>query len=337
MTPIRERNPVAVGVVGIVVLVVIGLLTYFSADLPLIGGGTVYTADFTESAGLVSGNEVRIAGVTVGKVTGVGLAGNHVRVTFRVKDVWVGDASTVAIKIKTLLGEKYLAVDPLGAADQNTAQDIPTSRTVSPFDVTDAFSGLANTVGQIDTKQLAQSFEAISNTFSDTPPQLHQALTGLSALSRTISSRDDQLAQLLANTKQITATLAGDDSKFQSLLSDGNLLLSELQRRRDAIGALLTSTEALSTQLSGLVTDNDATLGPMLTELDQVADVLQRNQDNLTKALSLAGPYYRMVGNTLGNGRWMDAYVCGLIPQEDLAPGTGPSSGCLPTRPTGGK
>jgi phospholipid/cholesterol/gamma-HCH transport system substrate-binding protein len=75
----------------------------------------------------------------------------------------------------------------------------------------------------------------------------------------------------------------------------------------------------------------------MLTELDQVTDVLQRNQGNLTKALSLAGPYYRMVGNTLGNGRWMDAYVCGLIPQEDLAPGTGPSSGCLPTRPTGGK
>jgi phospholipid/cholesterol/gamma-HCH transport system substrate-binding protein len=336
MTPIRERNPVVVGVVGIVVLVVVGLLTYFSEDLPLIGGGTSYAADFTESAGLVSGNEVRVAGVTVGKVTGVGLAGNHVRVTFRVKGVWVGDSSTVAIKIKTLLGEKYLAVDPLGTTDQDPHEDIPTGRTVSPFDVTDAFNGLANTIGQIDTKQLAQSFEAISTTFGDTPPQLHQALTGLSALSETISSRDTQLAQLLANTRQITATLAGDDSQFQSLLSDGNLLLSELQQRRDTIGSLLTGTESLATQLSGLVADNSATLGPMLTELDQVTDVLQRNQDNLDKALSLAGPYYRMVGNTLGNGRWMDAYVCGLIPQEDLAPGTGPSSGCLPTRPSGG-
>jgi phospholipid/cholesterol/gamma-HCH transport system substrate-binding protein len=314
VTSIRERNPVVIGAVGIVVLVVVGLLVYFAEDLPLIGGGTTYTADFTESAGLVSGNEVRIAGVTVGKVTGVDLAGNHVRVTFRVNDEWVGNASTVAIKIKTLLGEKYLAVDPLGTADQNPDQDIPTSRTVSPYDVTEAFNGLADTVGKIDTKQLAQSFEDISTTFADTPPELHQALTGLASLSETISSRDVQLAQLLANTKQITATLAGDDSQFQTLLSDGNLLLGELEARRDAIGSLLTGTEALSTQLTGLVADDNAQLGPMLTELDQVTDVLSANQANLTKALSLAGPYYRLVGNSLGNGRWLDAYICGLVP-----------------------
>jgi phospholipid/cholesterol/gamma-HCH transport system substrate-binding protein len=336
VTPIRERNPVVVGVVGIVVLAVVALLAFYSDDLPLIGGGTSYSADFTESAGLVSGNEVRVAGVKVGKVTGVSLAGNHVRVTFKVKDTWVGNASTAAIRIKTLLGEKYLAIDPLGAADQNPDQDIPSSRTVSPYDVTDAFNGLANTIGQIDTRQLAQSFQAISNTFADTPPELHQALTGLSALSETISSRDDQLAQLLANTKQITATLAGDDSQFQQLLSDGNLLLSELRQRRDTIGSLLTGTEALAKQLSGLVDDNNKQLGPTLTELDQVTTVLQRNQDNLNKALSLAGPYYRMVGNTLGNGRWLDAYVCGLIPQADLAPGAGPSTGCEPPKQSGG-
>ncbi|HEY1571064.1 MAG TPA: MCE family protein [Pseudonocardiaceae bacterium] len=331
MKSIRERDPVLVGLAGLGILVVIVLLVFFSGSLPIIGGGTTYTADFTEAAGLRSGNEVRVAGVKVGSVTGVSLDGNHVEVTFRVKDTWVGDASTAAIKIKTLLGEKYLAVDPLGAAAQHPGQPIPPSRTTSPYDVTQAFSDLANTVGQIDTQQLAQSFEAISGAFANTAPDVHAALTGLSALSQTIASRDNQIAQLLASTKRVTGMLAQDDSQFQALINDGNLLLNELQARRDAISALLTGTEQLAVQLSGLVTDNSATLHPALTELDQVTTVLQRNQNNLNRALALAGPYYRLVGNTLGNGRWFDVYLCGLVPQSYLPPVFQPQTqvGCV--------
>jgi phospholipid/cholesterol/gamma-HCH transport system substrate-binding protein len=92
----------------VVVLPVVGLLAYFSQDLPIIGGGTQYAADFTEAAGLLAGNGVLVAGVKVGQVTGVDLAGNHVRVTFRGKGGWIGDRSTAVIKIRTLLGEKFI-------------------------------------------------------------------------------------------------------------------------------------------------------------------------------------------------------------------------------------
>ncbi|GAA2106395.1 MCE family protein [Actinomadura alba] len=336
MTPIRERDPVAVGLAGIALLTVIALLAYFSDDLPVIGGGTTYTADFTEAAGLDSGNEVRVAGVKVGKVTEVALDGAHVKVSFRVKDTWIGDASTAAIAIKTLLGEKYLAVDPLGGARQNPARRIPVGRTTSPYDVTAAFNGLARTVGELDTEQLARSLQTISSTFRDTPPDVRKALDGLSALSRTISSRDAELARLLANTEQVTASLSGQSGRFEALLRDGNLLLAELRRRRNAIGSLLTGTRALASELSGLVADNNAQLGPTLRALNQVTTVLHRNQKNLDRALALAGPYYRLVGNTLGNGRWFDTYLCGLVPPSYLPPGTAPDPGCVPPKPGGG-
>ena len=129
ITPIRERNPVAVGLVGLAILAIITAATYFSGNLPFIGGGTGYTAYFAEAAGLQPGNEGRVAGVTVGKVTGVSLAGDQVKVTFTVKNTWVGDQSTVAIDIKTILGSKYLALDPLGPASQDPSAAIPVSRT----------------------------------------------------------------------------------------------------------------------------------------------------------------------------------------------------------------
>jgi phospholipid/cholesterol/gamma-HCH transport system substrate-binding protein len=332
--PVNNRRPVLAGIAGIVLAAVLALVAFNADRLPIIGGGTTYTADFTESAGLRSGNEVRVAGVKVGTVTSVALHGGVVRVDFRVKDTWVGDASTAAIRIKTVLGEKFLALDPLGAGPQDPDVTIPAARTASPYDVTEAFGELSDTVDQIDTDALAKSFEVMSDTFRDTPDSVRGALRGLSDLSRTISSRDAQLAQLLAATKQITGRLADDNTRFQALLADGNLLLAEVQRRRDAIAALLTGTRELSQQISGLVADNTATLGPALASLDRVTDVLQRNQDNLSRALALAGPYYRMVGNAIGNGRWFDAYLCGLVPDAYREPGgrPGPETGCIPPR-----
>jgi phospholipid/cholesterol/gamma-HCH transport system substrate-binding protein len=333
MKPLSERNPIAVAIVGLVLLGLLAFAVFDSANLPIIGGGTGYTAYFAEAAGLQAGNEVRVAGVTVGRVTGISLAGNKVAVNFKVKGAWVGNGTTAAIKIKTLLGDKFLALDPVGTQPQNPATPIPLSRTTSPYDVTQAFNGFGQEVTQIRTVQLGKSLQTLAEAFSGTPPYTRSALRGLASVSRSIATRDVQLAGLLRGARNVTGALAGQNAKFAKLLGDGNLLLAELRQRQAAIHALLTGTQALAVQLSGLVTDNQAKLGPALAELDRVTTVLAANQANLKKALALAGPYYRLLGNALGNGRWFDTYLCGVVPKSYLPPGTGPATGCEPPKP----
>ncbi|MFD6369984.1 MCE family protein, partial [Streptomyces roseolus] len=275
---------------------------------------------------------VRVAGVKVGEVTGVSLDGPKVKVTFEVGDAWVGDRSTAAIAIKTLLGEKYLALDPLGSARQDPGARIPLSRTTSPYDVTQAFQDLSGTIDDIDTGKLAESFRTISDTFKDSPPHVRSAADGLSRLSLTVSKRDTELARLLENSATFTRTLKDKKSSFEVLLEDGGSLLGELQKRRDAIRALLKGSRALGTELSGLVGDNDKQLGPTLKALGRVTDVLEKNSGQLDKTLALVGPYYRLVGNTLGNGRWFDSYLCGVVPRNYLPEGSRPATGCMPPK-----
>jgi phospholipid/cholesterol/gamma-HCH transport system substrate-binding protein len=138
-------------------------------------------------------------------------------------------------------------------------------------------------------------------------------LRGLSALSRTIASRDQQLTQLLRNTRSISDVLATDDPQIAALVRDGNVLLQELQARSDAVTQLFDGTQRLSRQLIGLVHDNSATLRPALTQLDRVTSILQTNQANLQHALHLLGPYYGLLTDALGNGPWLDTYLCGLF------------------------
>jgi phospholipid/cholesterol/gamma-HCH transport system substrate-binding protein len=329
MKAFSERSPVKVGLVGGLVMLVFGLFTFNYESLPLIGGGTTYTAQFRESAGIRPDAEVRVAGVKVGKVTEVELKGPIVLISFTVKGAWIGDQSIAAIKIKTLLGQKNLNLEPRGSNDQNPDEAIPVNRTVTPYDVSDAFADLAKTTGQIDTAMLAQSFTTLAETFTAaTPDEVKSAFTGLSKMSQSIATRDEDLRKLLANGNAFTKTIADRNAQLEAFFKDGGVLLQEFNRRKEAISALLKGTKELSKQLAGLADDNKAQLGPALDQLDRVAEVLQRNQQHLDKSLRLAGPFYRLVGNAVGSGRWIDTYICGLVPAG--------GGGCVPHKPGGG-
>jgi phospholipid/cholesterol/gamma-HCH transport system substrate-binding protein len=320
MKPLKQRNQAAVGAVTVMLIVLSALAAYNANDLPLIGGGTTYTAHFAESADLQPENEVQVAGVRVGEVTEVELDGKQVLVTFRIQRQGVASTSRLgadteaSIEIKTLLGEKFVALRPRGEGTLDPNTPIPVERTTTPFQVQDAFDQLETTVSDVDTEQLAESFDVLSDTFADTPEHLRDAMSGLSALSRTLSSRDDELSTLLANTSQMSETLAGRNETIKQVIGDSNLLLAELQQRKDAIRQLLTGTRTLSAELSGLVEDNREQLRPALDELNKVTDVLQRNQDNLSRSLELLAPFTRMGANVTGNGRWFEGYLCGLVP-----------------------
>jgi phospholipid/cholesterol/gamma-HCH transport system substrate-binding protein len=306
------RNPVATAIIGLLVVVLVVVLAFNGPAI--FGGGTTYQAEFREAAGLTAGDMVTVAGVEAGRVQDVELEGDHVLVTFKVTDAWVGDRTSASIQIRTLLGAKTLALDPQGDEELRADRTIPLARTSSPFDVVEAFDGLSGTLDQVDTGQLAQSLGTLSDTFRDTPPEIRGALDGLSRLSTTIASRDEEIRRLLAGTHELAGVLSDRNADVEKLLKDGNLLLGELQRRREAIGKLLDGTIALSEQLRGLVADNEDQLRPTLEQLDKVAALLQRNKDSLGAGIRDLAVFVRLFANATGNGEWFDNYICALLP-----------------------
>ncbi|UYP18092.1 MCE family protein [Rhodococcus sp. Z13] len=310
----KRRSPAAAGALGIVVILLATLSAFFLDSLPIIGAGATYKAEFSEAAGLKPTNEVRIAGVKVGKVTGIELEGDRVVVSFQVKDAWIGNDTSASIQIKTILGQKYLALDPRGSEVLNPDDRIPLERTVAPYDVIEAFSSAATTLGEIDSDQLADSFRALSDAFADTPDDIRASLDGIGRLSETISSRDQELKKLLEATGNVSQVLADRNAEFNRLISDGALLVAELNNRQQAISQLLEGTKRLSTELSGLVEENREQIGPALQKLRGVVDILQENNDNIDRAMQLYEPFARVYTNVVGNGRWFDQVVVNLTP-----------------------
>ncbi|TAL22239.1 MAG: MCE family protein [Frankiales bacterium] len=331
MIPFRERNKTVIGSVGILSILAL-LAGSFSVDAII--GGEEYKAEFTEAAGLRPNDEVRISGVKVGKVLSVDLAGDRVQVEFRANDdARIGDRTRADIRIKTLLGRKFLMLTPEGDGELEPGGVIPLARTTSPYDIAEAFQDLSTSVGEIDDEQLARSFTVLAETFRDTPDEVRISLEGLGRLSRTLASRDQELRALLDRSRGVSQVLAERDEDLTAFLADSSLVLQEVARRREAISRLLDTTVVLSEQLRALVRENRADLAPALERLRNVTDMLRSNQANLDASLVRLAPFVRVFANNLGNGRWFDTLVQNLLTPVGFCPGTWGEDG---TQCTGG-
>lgn len=310
MKPFRERNPVVIGVIGFAVILLLMLGAFRADKLPIIGAGDVYHADFAEIGALKKGNEVRIAGVPVGKVQGVSLDGDKVDVKFKLdKGVKLGRDTGASVGIRTLLGATYLAVEPSGSGTLKKGSTIPVSRTTPPYDVVDAFSDLSVTTDALDVDQISKALNTLSDVAAKTPREFKGAIKGVSDLSRNLANRDEQINTLLENLKKVTGVLNARNDNLEALFKDSAVLFQAVSSRRDAIHQLLVSTQQISTELSALVKDTRADLKPALTQLDTVTTMLRKNEASLDESLRVLPGFFRVFSNALGVGPWFETYV----------------------------
>jgi phospholipid/cholesterol/gamma-HCH transport system substrate-binding protein len=310
----RDRNPVTIGAISLAVIASLMLLAFKAGDLPLIGGGDTYYAHFSEAGGLKVNDEVRIAGVRIGKVHSIELDGDKVKVGFKAKGAEFGPQTGAEIRVKTILGAMYVALVPAGSGQLKEGATIPVERTRSPYDIVEVFEGLAERSERIDTDQLATALETLSTLTQNTPEEFRAALSGVSALSANVAARDEELNRLLRNLEKVSGVLGDRSEDIITLMEDGDVLFRALVQRRQAVHNLLTSTSQLSQQLTGLVRDTRADLKPALDELEGVVDLLLDNQENLDQSLKLMAPFYRVFANTLGNGPWFDTIIQNFPP-----------------------
>lgn len=317
--PLAERNRPAVGAVGILLLVALVMAVFSYDRLPFVKGTSDYAAYFTEAGGIKAHSDVRVSGLDVGRVVGVGLEGNRVRVRFTVrKGVVLGDRTEAAIKTETVLGNKYLELTPRG--DGRLTGPIPVERTTSPYDLPDALGDLTAVISGLDTTQLSSALTTLAETFKDTPPDLKMALQGVARFSDTLDKRDATLRQLLADANKVTGVLAQRSEQIAGLVVNSNALLSELLSQRNSVDALMTNLTAVSRQVSAVVDDNRQQLKPAVDKLNGVLEILDNRRADLQRTLYLFRRYAMSFGEVLGSGPFFKASVVNLIPGQLAQP-----------------
>ncbi|WP_029114837.1 MCE family protein [Mycobacterium sp. URHB0044] len=321
MLKYRGTQLIRAGLIGIVLIVLVITIGLQPQVLWSMASSIRYQALFTEAGGLSPGNDVKVSGVKMGLVSDVALSHGKALVTFALDGkVRLGSDTTAHIRTGTVLGERMLTLEPAGNGTMHPNDVIPASRTSSPYSLTNAVSDLTSNTAGTDTASLNQSLDTLSEMIERMAPQLGPAFDGLTRLSQSLNGRNGSLSELLKSAADVTGILSQRSQQVNTLILNANDLLGVLNERRYAIVNLLANTSALSQQLSGLVADNENELAPTLEKLNSVSEMLERNRDNIAKAIAGLAKYQVTQGESVNNGFYYNAFVGNLIPSQSLQP-----------------
>lgn len=319
MKTFQERNPILIGVVGLVGVAVVGAAVLNYDKLPFVSAQDSYSAYFAEAGGLTSGAAVEVSGFEVGKVDSVTLDGARVLVRFRIDDdIHLGDRTEAAVKTKSLLGSKILDVVPRGDGHQDGV--IPLDRTRSAYQLPDAIGDITAQISGLNTDQLSNSLEALSDTFRDTPADLQIAVDGVARFSDTLDQRDAQLRALLANANKATGVLAERSDQIVRLVNDTNALLVALEGQSAALEQISRNISALATQIKGFISDNRNTLKPALDKLNGALTIVDNRKAQVQQSIKGFTTYAFALGESIASGPFFKAYLSNLLPGQFIQP-----------------
>lgn len=299
---------------GLIAVALLGLLCAMVVMLSLVSfGKKTYTAHLQHTAGLRAGEDVQVAGVSVGEVKSVELSGTEVIATFTLdKDIRLGSETRAMVRVATLLGTHMLKVDPRGAGElpDNT---IPQSQTEVPYNLQDVLEVGASKLGELDAKGLAKALTAVTEAMKSGSSELRPALEGIQRVSTVLSTRMTQAGDLLLAAKSVSDQLSKSSKDIVELMRMSQLVLDEVVRRRAVLHELLVDVTALARSLKAITVEADEELGPTLKDLNVTLDTLRAHDKDLTETLRVMAPTARYIANIGGNGPWLDVYLPGAV------------------------
>ncbi|MFL6263725.1 MAG: MlaD family protein [Thermoanaerobaculia bacterium] len=251
------KSLVKVGVFATLCLVVLGILIWKIEDLnPFAKKGQRLHAVFQSVAGLDDKASVRIAGVRVGHVDGLGLLGTRARVNIRMeRPVPLTVGTTARIANLGLLGEKYIELVP-GPPNAPPLPDDAVLVGATPPSLDDAMAKI-NDIGASIQKVTSQL------SGSDVAGGINRLLTDIQLTS----------AEIRALVAENRANVASSVRNIDSLTA---VLARELPR-------LASQTQAALDQISMLVKENRGNVSDSLGNIRELTEKLQTSADNLNK------------------------------------------------------
>ncbi|ORB32595.1 MCE family protein [Mycolicibacterium parafortuitum] len=308
---------------GVLTVLVIAAVLGGALGLGKLGvGRATYRADFLQAAGLTPGDQVTVAGVRVGAVRAMRLEGDHVVVTMDIDNgVRLGADTRAAIKLTTLLGARYVDVQPAGGGELD-GHRIPLAHTEVPYDLQTALQDATTTFEAVDARKIAQSMTTMAEQLRGAPEILPRALGNIEDVSAVIAARRDQISDMLTSSQKVTQLLGRQQSSLGLLITRGHDVLGELAARRQLIVRMIDATTALVNQLRPILVDDRTQIDDLLANLDRMLAAVGDNDAVLRSTLQMMPVPLRNFTNATGNGNefdftssggtMIDSYMCAI-------------------------
>jgi phospholipid/cholesterol/gamma-HCH transport system substrate-binding protein len=327
------------------------------------GDKTTYSARFTDVNGLLTGDDVRIAGVVVGSVDKIQIVDRRMaQVDFSVdSSLRVPASATAGVLYKNLIGQRFLSLGQ-GAGATGAAlaagDTIPVEHTKPPLNLTTLFNGFKPLFTALDPQQVNQLSMQIVQTLQGEGGTVQSLLASTASLTSTIADKDQVIGQVIDNLNGVLGTINQHDQQLDELVVSLQQLVSGLSADRQPIGDAITSIGELTDVTGGFLADARPPLKDDIAALGDLSSNLDAAKPTIERFLAFTPYKLNKISRAASYGSWFQFYLCGLsgsigvgglVPAQELpvfrsdAPRCGPNpdgvdgqpSPLLPSPPPG--
>ena len=287
-----------------------------------ISGTKKYKALFTDVTALEKGDDIRIAGVKEGQVTGLKVVndpastngGRVAQVTFALsKDITMSQQSALLqLRYRNLVGQRYISLSPGSNAGAQVAPGgtIPLAQTKPALDLTvllNGFKPLFTALTPDDVNKL--SYEIIQ-TLQGEGGTVDTLLAHTASLTNTIADKDQVVGSVIDNLDSVLTTVAQRDGQLSDLVVQLQRLVSGLAQDRFAIGDSLQGIDNLATATIGLLHPARPLIHTDVQQLGKLTKVLSDTRGTIDKELKILPVKLNQIIRTATYGGWFNFYLC---------------------------
>lgn len=278
-------------------------------------------AEFSDATGLLNGDVVKAAGVTVGRVNEIRIRNGMAVVTMAIdQDARIPDDVGAQIRFRNLIGQRLVKlVQPEDTTASGLLEDgdlIALDKTEPAFDLSDLFNGLRPLIRSTNPHDINVVAREVTAALRGRGGDVAGLLTNVSEISETLASRDRQLSTLLDGLNIVTRDLAGRDEQLERTLGHIDRFFKKVLANRRDLAVALVSLEDAATRIERIVDRNDENIEVELKSLAAILDVVERRRADLESVVRSLPEMLVAVERVTGYGEWTNIHLIDLCKDD---------------------
>ena len=270
------------------------------------------TAELSDATGLLRGDVVKAAGVTIGRVDEISVRDGIALVTMSIdEDTELPAGLEVQVRFRNLVGQRMITLSaPEGSSGlTEDGEVIPLDRTEAAFDLSALFNGLRPLIRSTDPHDINIVTRAMTQALSGRADEVEGFLANVADISTSLASKDGELAVMLDSLNELTADLNGRGGQLQATLGDLNSFLGDLDASKENLAIALVTLDDAATRLNRVVRNNDANIDAELEDLAILLDAVDDKRKDLRGALRALPPMLVAVERVNSYGQWANIHL----------------------------
>jgi phospholipid/cholesterol/gamma-HCH transport system substrate-binding protein len=288
-----------------------GLLLFlwlaFGGPIPLSPKGYRFNTSFGEATQLAKEADVRISGVSVGKVKEIQTQSDgRSKATIQIENQYapIPSNTKAILRQKTLLGETYVELTPGDKshgmlAENGTLPASQVSPTVELDEIFRAFDRKTRDAFQVWMQSQAASFRGRGTDINDAIGNLAPFAVDTDVLLRILKAQQSDVRGVVRDTGTVFDALTARDSELADLITNSNRVFSTTAERDEDLKALfrvLPTFQHESTLTVNRLTQFAHSTNPLVTALHPAARELSPTLVELSKLAPDAKALFRDLG-----------------------------------------